>query len=172
MWYGCFQWFKDTNLKANHNALQGNSSPLSVVSNGSKILIWKQITTEILTGKLFKSCFQWFKDTNLKANHNDHHPIHLYPYVVSNGSKILIWKQITTLRSHSRALTSCFQWFKDTNLKANHNRYSATVGQLPVVSNGSKILIWKQITTENRVLHRLFSCFQWFKDTNLKANHN
>ena len=36
------------------------------------------------------SCIQWFKDTNLKANHN----IVLYPYhkgfAVFNGSKILI----------------------------------------------------------------------------------
>ena len=35
---------------------------------------------------------------------------------------------------------SCFQWFKDTKMKANHN-YSETYG-LPggAVSNGSKIL--------------------------------
>ena len=41
----------------------------------------------------------------------------------------------------------CFQWFKDTNLKANHNLVLC-----PLI--------------------RLLSCFQWFKDTNLKANHN
>ena len=42
---GCFQWIKDTNLKANHNAY-------------AKLK------------KKIKSCFQWIKDTNLKANHN------------------------------------------------------------------------------------------------------
>ena len=36
---GCFQWFKDTNLKANHNATIASTSPSKVVSNGSKILI-------------------------------------------------------------------------------------------------------------------------------------
>ena len=36
---------------------------------------------------------------------------------------------------------SCFQWFKDTNLKANHNQYVQTVMCMPVVSNGLKILI-------------------------------
>ena len=36
---------------------------------------------------------------------------------------------------------SCFQWFKDTNLKANHNSFLEAVVQLYVVSNGSKILI-------------------------------
>ena len=36
---GCFQWFKDTNLKANHNSLDYLNLDNSVVSNGSKILI-------------------------------------------------------------------------------------------------------------------------------------
>ena len=35
----------------------------------------------------------------------------------------------------------CFQWFKDTNLKANHNIPQAGTGGQEVVSNGSKILI-------------------------------
>ena len=36
---GCFQWFKDTNLKANHNNEMNNIKTELVVSNGSKILI-------------------------------------------------------------------------------------------------------------------------------------
>ena len=36
---GCFQWFKDTNLKANHNITVIDSVPVLVVFNGSKILI-------------------------------------------------------------------------------------------------------------------------------------
>ena len=36
---GCFQWFKDTNLKANHNAVETGVAEGEVVSNGSKILI-------------------------------------------------------------------------------------------------------------------------------------
>ena len=35
----------------------------------------------------------------------------------------------------------CFQWFKDTNLKANHNKRNLTLSADVVVSNGSKILI-------------------------------
>ena len=35
----------------------------------------------------------------------------------------------------------CFQWFKDTNLKANHNTKDRETGKDVVVSNGSKILI-------------------------------
>ena len=36
---------------------------------------------------------------------------------------------------------SCFQWFKDTNLKANHNLNKIMNNDRQVVSNGSKILI-------------------------------
>ena len=36
------------------------------------------------------SCFQWFKDTNLKANHNYKPEDYQHHQVVSNGSKILI----------------------------------------------------------------------------------
>ena len=144
----CFQWFKDTNLKANHNSSAIYYCGGNVVSNGSKILIWKQITTHRGKPNRWKRCFQWFKDTNLKANHNSNGNTHQMRCVVSNGSKILIWKQITTLRYCN--------WNKD----------------MLVVSNGSKILIWKQITTLAIILIWLWSCFQWFKDTNLKANHN
>ena len=43
------------------------------------------------------SCFQWFKDTKMKANHNE-------------------------VRTVIEAALSCFQWFKDTKMKANHNK--------------------------------------------------
>mgnify|MGYP007068076455 CR=1 FL=1 len=38
-------------------------------------------------------------------------------------------------------MVCCFQWFKDTNLKANHNTVGDVVTRSEVVSNGSKILI-------------------------------
>ena len=50
----CFQWFKDTNLKANHNMYGEGSTNVAIVSNGSKILIWKQITT----GGVYRGC-EW-----------------------------------------------------------------------------------------------------------------
>ena len=36
--FGCFQWFKDTKMKANHNLHVYMSKVLLAVSNGSKIL--------------------------------------------------------------------------------------------------------------------------------------
>ena len=34
----CFQWFKDTKMKANHNFLMPGYQLIMTVSNGSKIL--------------------------------------------------------------------------------------------------------------------------------------
>ena len=36
--FGCFQWFKDTKMKANHNKWQHSFTLRVAVSNGSKIL--------------------------------------------------------------------------------------------------------------------------------------
>ena len=69
---------------------------VETVSNGSKILKWKQITTERLMYYTKKNCFQWFKDTKMKANHNGFVFDWIEHKTVSNGSKILKWKQITT----------------------------------------------------------------------------
>ena len=35
----CIQWFKDTNLKANHNVFRSSRTVAIAVFNGSKILI-------------------------------------------------------------------------------------------------------------------------------------
>ena len=144
----CFQWFKDTKMKANHNNFPSCHSERETVSNGSKILKWKQITTYTLRERLTTYCFQWFKDTKMKANHNSflHHSGQ--SLTVSNGSKILKWKQITTSFSPFFRKIYCFQWFKDTKMKANHNFFFLIVKPSFTVSNGSKILKWKQITTQ------------------------
>ena len=41
----------------------------------------------------------------------------------------------------SKIEEDCFQWFKDTNLKANHNIVFLALSASLTVSNGSKILI-------------------------------
>ena len=38
------------------------------------------------------------------------------------------------------ATASCFQWFKDTKMKANHNMRCLRASYAAAVSNGSKIL--------------------------------
>ena len=44
----------------------------------------------MLYGMIVNGCFQWFKDTNLKANHNKNMTRWYQELAVSNGSKILI----------------------------------------------------------------------------------
>ena len=83
----------------------------------------------------------------MKANHNAAYKLKSSNIAVSNGSKILKWKQITTNTLESDLIDCCFQWFKDTKMKANHNREWEQLTKLTAVSNGSKILKWKQITT-------------------------
>ena len=61
------------------------------------------------------SCFQWFKDTKMKANHNK-------------------------CKSCALLIVGCFQWFKDTKMKANHNEMTRKNADVLVVSSGSKIL--------------------------------
>ena len=39
MIFRCIQWFKDTNLKANHNNINDMAKKSRAVFNGSKILI-------------------------------------------------------------------------------------------------------------------------------------
>ena len=93
------------------------------------------------------SCFQYIKGTKKKANHNNFFPAFISITVVSNTSKALKRKQITTyLYPHSR-LECCFQYIKGTKKKANHNIMAASVQALDVVSNTSKVLKRKQITT-------------------------
>ena len=143
----CFQYVKDTKKKANHNEFKNHVWVFSVVSNTSKILKRKQITTSSCTTASTSRCFQYVKDTKKKANHNGWRLWRAQPDVVSNTSKILKRKQITTIVTHGINLDSCFQYVKDTKKKANHNQTHTTWHPKCVVSNTSKILKRKQITT-------------------------
>ena len=146
-------------MKANHNANPSWRHWTPTVSNGSKILKWKQITTHRYEPYIIEYCFQWFKDTKMKANHNKPIIQYLSSETVSNGSKILKWKQITTGVVVQARAYNCFQWFKDTKMKANHNWRCSIVNLLITVSNGSKILKWKQITTKSIYLLNMLLLF-------------
>ena len=70
---------------------------------------------------MLECCFQWFKGTNLKANHN-------CVILMLNWFKLFPMVQRYKFESKSQhalrcyaCAVCCFQWFKGTNLKANHN---------------------------------------------------
>ena len=143
----CFQYIKDTKKKANHNYQVQVLPNRMAVSNTSKILKRKQITTTTSTPNAFLSCFQNIKDTKKKANHNQTESFYEQTTAVSNTSKILKRKQITTKCVRVYMYKCCFQYIKDTKKKANHNVSEADVVEAVAVSNTSKILKRKQITT-------------------------
>ena len=140
-------------MKANHNTFVWILISFITVSYGSKILKWKQITTRLDVLIFLHHCFLWFKDTKMKANHNFWASGLCGRCTVSYGSKILKWKQITTSYLTSELLTDCFLWFKDTKMKANHNTPKDNIQIALTVSYGSKILKWKQITTDYHTFH-------------------
>ena len=143
----CFQCFKDTKMRANHNTWKNVCCMISVVSNVSKILKWEQITTSREQAYQCIGCFQCFKDTKMRANHNNLGCSLFCDLVVSNVSKILKWEQITTPTFSPGISSGCFQCFKDTKMRANHNGFLEFLIRQGVVSNVSKILKWEQITT-------------------------
>ena len=134
---------------------------------------------------LIARCFQYFKDTNLRPIHNSLSSLHEIKHVVSNTSKIQIWDQFTTValcrgqssrlfpilqrykfETNSQLLSyifllypSCFQYFKDTNLRPIHNILMKIKKVFKVVSNTSKIQIWDQFTTYGRLRKKWFSLF-------------
>ena len=66
----------------------------------------------------------------------------------------------------------CIIWYKDTNLKAIHNKAVIAEKDAEVVLSDTKIQIWKQFTTYPEGKARAYCCIIWYKDTNLKAIHN
>ena len=150
-------------MKANHNLLRSASQRDIDVSDTSKILKWKQITTSKRRKTNNKRCFRYFKDTKMKANHNLGFSMSEGVTDVSDTSKILKWKQITTDLNNSFLNNRCFRYFKDTKMKANHNCKRFLISAVEDVSDTSKILKWKQITTpcaDQKSFHTMFPILQ------------
>ena len=145
----CFQYDKDSKMKANHNEIREIRKMKSVVSSTTKIVKWKQITTLASSSYALACCFQYDKDSKMKANHNllwrGCPPI----LVVSSTTKIVKWKQITTVIHENFVSLRCFQYDKDSKMKANHNLSWLCNVRPGVVSSTTKIVKWKQITTNS-----------------------
>ena len=71
-----------------------------------------------------------------------------------------------------KKIKRCYQYFKDKNQRANHNRAAKAKADQMAVINTSKIRIREQITTNTVITNPPFSCYQYFKDKNQRANHN
>ena len=195
-----------------------------VVLSDTKIQIWKQFTTPgqlpiscvplyypiqrykfesnsqpaRRRGHAWSGCIIRYKDTNLKAIHNSYCSWHF-------NHKLYYPIQRYKFESNSQPSfvdivpsSGCIIRYKDTNLKAIHNKGLALIAALKVVLSDTKIQIWKQFTTNTGFVltvgalyypiqsYKLESnsqlsasspsspsgCIIRYKDTNLKAIHN
>ena len=135
-------------MKTNHNFLSFLPRFLCAVSYITKLLNWKQITTGRFGDKLDKSCFLYNKVTKLKTNHNSCPTLRKMTAAVSYITKLLNWKQITTSWRSLWDRFGCFLYNKVTKLKTNHNRKERPKKREWAVSYITKLLNWKQITTD------------------------
>ena len=95
-------------------------------------------------------CFRYHKGTDFQANHNLHVDKVLYSKVVLDTTKVLIFKQITTVSTILIRIISCFRYHKGTDFQANHNTLLVIIDGHYVVLDTTKVLIFKQITTQRR----------------------
>ena len=141
-------------------------------------------------------CCWYVKDTILKAIHNFAYAFVLSQMIVADMSKILFWKQFTTLPHtlliHNQLLLICQRYYsesnsqpiiyiftifydccwyvKDTILKAIHNLIGIFQNFMGIVADMSKILFWKQFTTSFRTwvlkLLLLLICQRYYSESN------
>ena len=130
----CFRYHKGTDFQANHNCERTWYYHVYVVLDTTKVLIFKQITTK----------------TFLKS---------VTPHVVLDTTKVLIFKQITTHLYLNKISVCCFRYHKGTDFQANHNLFNVLLMLLFVVLDTTKVLIFKQITTEIISLCSYFMLF-------------
>ena len=92
--------------------------------------------------------------------------------VVLDTTKVLIFKQITTYIKLCNAHNGCFRYHKGTDFQANHNRSVLRTLRITVVLDTTKVLIFKQITTQRGIDYKGLCCFRYHKGTDFQANHN
>ena len=66
----CFRYHKGTDFQANHNIAELVQSSTAVVLDTTKVQIFKQITTGLLSKVGISGCFRYHKGTDFQANHN------------------------------------------------------------------------------------------------------
>ena len=117
-------------------------------------------------------CVWYVKDTNSKANHNDHHHYYCIGQVCLICQRYKFKSKSQRTHHDVERAERCVWYVKDTNSKANHNHGRGIKRQQWGVFDMSKIQIQKQITTIWRAMRSCLWCVWYVKDTNSKANHN
>ena len=119
---GCYRYHKGTDFQANHNGSGYSDDSFNVVIDTTKVQIFKQITTVLLSFILtqmllqipqryrfssksqqgvsspadLSGCYRYHKGTDFQANHNVNKNSIIGGRVVIDTTKVQIFKQITT----------------------------------------------------------------------------
>ena len=171
--HSCFRYHKGTDFQANHNKFTRTHAPAGVVLDTTKVQIFKQITTVVVSRSVlpvlfqipqryrFSSksqpksansvihlcCFRYHKGTDFQANHNACWLKVFLPIVVLDTTKVQIFKQITTSVTFQRTLNWLFQI---------PQRYRFSSKSQHVSSSSFRVV----------------GCFRYHKGTDFQANHN
>ena len=95
---GCCWYHKGTNFQANHNKESAGGDLFWVVADTTKVRIFKQITTSLVSHSALYRCCWYHKGTNFQANHNTFCFRLNNAGVVADTTKVRIFKQITTAK--------------------------------------------------------------------------
>ena len=220
----CFRYHKGTDFQANHNCLCLLCRRLMLFQIPQRYRFSSK--SQQVGGSVFFwfCCFRYHKGTDFQANHNKRQRQSIGKLVVLDTTKVQIFKQITTWQDVQRtarvlfqipqryrfssksqhhfirivARFCCFRYHKGTDFQANHNPLRPKIKSLSVVLDTTKVQIFKQITTNNKLIAsfvRLFQipqryrfssksqqqskyetsksgCFRYHKGTDFQANHN
>ena len=168
----CIIWYKDTNLKAIHNHRLQCVNAGGVVLSDTKIQIWKQFTTKKLCKLKIFLLYYLIQRYKFESNSQPSVKSSSTISVVLSDTKIQIWKQFTTLPLRGCKQNSCIIWYKDTNLKAIHNRDSRLVSSSSLYYLIQRYKFESNSQLIDKKLQKRIRCIIWYKDTNLKAIHN
>ena len=144
---GCFRYHKGTDFQANHNTTRSKWCNACVVLDTTKVQIFKQITTALVSGQHVNTLFQIPQR-----------------YRFSSKSQLKVKKFVSVL--------SCFRYHKGTDFQANHNtqprkNLTRVLFQIPqryrFSSKSQQPLVSDNVS---------YCCFRYHKGTDFQANHN
>ena len=142
-----FPIFQRYNFESNSQQIVGSTIAYLDVSDISKIQFWKQFTTLIERTNAALEMFPIFQRYNFESNSQ---PCRLFRC----------------------GCGGCFRYFKDTILKAIHNKMSCAFISFLMFPIFQRYNFESNSQLQTRILTTLKRCFRYFKDTILKAIHN
>ena len=117
-------------------------------------------------------CCWYYKGSSFQANHNQERVFYGMRITVVDTTKVVVFKQITTLTATTNPAGHCCWYYKGSSFQANHN-YAVWLGRAAwTVVDTTKVVVFKQITTSGVVDILAWDCCWYYKGSSFQANHN